>query len=109
MHQPKLISNSEHGFRVAQEHVSVGQKVFAEMPQNAFLGGRIEVDQDVTAENKIDVFEGGYASVVEKVQSAEGDMCPHRCVDPQLLSHGLEILLAEVAVDVTQAVFAILA
>src|SRR5581483_2350189 len=107
MHQPKIIGNAEHGFRVPQKHAAAGKKVFVKPPQDAPLRCGVEVDQHVAAEDEINVLDGR-GNVVEQVQAAEGDAGPDRLTDTQFLAHGLKVFLAVVTVDVAQAVLAVL-
>src|SRR5579871_5376762 len=92
---------------MTQEQITVRQKIVIEMLDDAALGGEIEINEDVAAEDDVDVFHEDHAGIVGKVEAAEGNQTANRGQHLQLVFTGLKIFFAKVRIKVTSAVTAV--
>ena len=107
MNQAEFIAHPVERFGVAQEQISVGQKIVVEVLDHAPLGGQVEIDQNVAAEDNVETLHEGHAGVVGEIQAAEGDVRADRGLDLELFSGGSEIFLAVKRSQMASAVAAI--
>ena len=71
------------------------------------LGSQIEIDQHVAAEDNIEALHERHASVVGKIQAAEGYSAANRWLDLQLLLGGSEVFLAVIRSQIAGAITAV--
>ena len=79
---------------MAQEEISVRQKVVVEVLNHPPLGSQIEIDENVAAKDHVDALHEGHAAVVGEIQAAEGDAAANGGLNLQLLRGRSEVFLA---------------
>src|ERR1700693_6610714 len=87
--QPKRLLHLEQRFGLSQEKVASGQKTRIEMMHDTALGGQVEVDQHIAAEDDIEPFLEQHLSVVTQVDAVKANLRLEQIV-------GLEFLVADI-------------
>ena len=92
---------------MAEEKIAVGKKVVIEMLDDAPLRGKIEVNQDIAAEDDVHAFHESHGRILGQVQAAEFDVLANLGLDLHTFPGGREIFLAIVSRQIASAVAAI--
>src|SRR5208283_3208216 len=96
MDQVKLVIQLQQGFRGSEKKIAAKIEVAEEVVDNLRLGGAVEIDQHVAAENQIHALHKKHLGSVLQVQAAEVDELSYLRADFQLVTfYGLTILPLE--------------
>src|SRR5271169_3757793 len=104
MDEAKVVAHSVERFGVAEEQISVGQEVVIEVLDHAAFGRQIEIDENVAAEDNVQVLHEGHARIVGQVQTVKGDAGAGGGLDLELFAHGGEIFLPVIRGQVPRAI-----
>ena len=107
MDQAKVVRHSVERLGMSQEQISVGQKIVVEVLNHPPFGNQIEINEHVAAENDVEALHESHASVVGKIQTAEGDAAANRRLNLQLFCGRGEIFLAVIRSQIASAVGAV--
>ena len=107
MHQLEVVADAVERFRVAQKEIAVGQKIVIEVLNHTPFGNQIKIDQHVAAKDQVETFHEGHATVVGKIQTAEGDTVANLRLDLKKLARRSKKFVAMFCSQVAGAIGAV--
>src|SRR5262252_1152303 len=107
MHQAELVVHSVKRFGVAEKEISVRKKVVVEVLDDAPLRGKIEIDQDVAAENHVEALHESHPRIIREIQAVESHGSARRGLHLKLIANRDKVFLPVKGVEVPGAVCAV--
>src|SRR5208282_5908856 len=83
------------------------QQVIVKVLDHTSLGCAVEIDQDVAAEDQVEVLQQNHVGVIEEVDAAEFDIGFELCVDLQTVATSNKIFLPKIFREISSAVFTV--
>src|SRR5262249_15621058 len=90
-----------------KEEISMRQKIVVEVLDHLFLGGQIEIDQDIAAEDDVHSLHESHAGIVRQIQPAETNAGANGLLNLQLISGCGKVLLTKMHWQIPRAVVAV--
>src|ERR1700733_1825246 len=88
MDEAKLIGDLIQRFGMAEEEIAGRLEAGKKVLNDATLGGDVEIDQDVAAEDEVHAFHEEHFAVVVEIETGEGDAAANFVVDAKLVVFG---------------------
>ncbi len=96
MHEAELVGDLVERFGMAQEEVAGGLETGEEMLDDLALGGEVEIDEHVAAEDEVHALHEDHLGVVAEIEAGEGDEGADFVLDLQRVAgSGREVLALE--------------
>src|SRR5712692_12052633 len=107
MDQLKVVVYPKQRLGVTEEEISVWQKIVVKVLDYTAFRSSIEIDQDVAAEDDVEAIHGSHTTVIQQIETLDGDACTNLGTDRKLPVFLDEILRADLGSKVAGSILAI--